>query len=361
MNKREFLRILGLGTLGLTSGSLFLNRCTKTKAPAKNWAWISANRYSSPDEWKRIFERMKKHGIDAALVLAGKETIETILPIGKQTDIEMHNWIITLECRDEEIIKNHPDWFTINRNGVSSLEKPPYVPSYKWLCPSQKEVQEYVQSIVSELADFDDLKGIHLDYIRHPDVILPIGIQPRYNLVQDKEYPEFDFCYCPVCRELFKEKEGIDPLELEEPTSSAAWGQFRYDSITNLVNQLSVVAHQKNKMLTAAVFPSPAIARRMVHQDWPRWHVDAVLPMMYHKYYNENVEWIEKVTREGVESLSSNTKLYSGLHISMLTPGELAKATEFAFEGGANGIVLFTATAMTDEHWESLDRVLHNT
>jgi hypothetical protein len=81
---------------------------------------------------------------------------------------------------------------------------------------------------------------------------------------------------------------------------------------------------------------------------------------MYHKYYNENVEWIKTVTREGVDSLSSNTKLYSGLHISMLTPGELAKATEFAFEGGANGIVLFTATAMTDEHWESLDSVLHN-
>ena len=357
MNRRESIRMLGLSTLGLVSGSIF-NRCTKGRTPAKNWAWMHSNRYTSPDEWKQMFAKMKTHGIDAALVLGAKEIIEEVLPIAKQADIEMHNWIITLQCRNDEIFNNHPDWFTVNRNGESSLNKPPYVPYYKWLCPSRVEVQETVKSIVSELADFDDLKGIHLDYIRHSDVILPIGIQPKYDLVQDKEYPEFDFCYCPVCRDMFKDKEGIDPLDLPDPATHAAWRRFRYDSVTNLVNQLSVVAHKKGKMLTAAVFPSPDIARKLVRQDWPRWQLDAVLPMMYHQYYNEDVEWIGKVTREGVESLSTNIRLYSGFHISMLSPEELVRATNYATEGGANGIVLFTAEAMTDEHWKRLGSIL---
>ena len=79
--------------------------------------------------------------------------------------------------------------------------------------------------------------------------------------------------------------------------------------------------------------------------------------MMYHKYYNENVQWIKKITLEGTQSLSPKTPLYSGLHIAMLTPDELVQAREFALEGGAKGIVLFTAEAMTDEHWRSLKMI----
>ncbi len=354
MDRREYLRILGLSTLGLTGGSLYFNRCTSDKSAIKNWAWMHARRYPAPDDWKRKFATMKQHGFDAALILADRTTLEKILPLGKEAGVEIHNWIITLQCRKEEIIDDHPDWFTVSRQGDSSIHKPPYVPYYKWFCPSHVEVQEYVKDVVSDLADLDDLKGIHLDYVRHSDVILPIGIQPRYDLVQDKEYPEFDICYCSVCREMFKEQEGIDPMEISDPADHQAWLQFRYEGVTRLVNQLSVVTHEKEKMLTAAVFPSPNIARRLVRQDWPHWKLDAVLPMMYHKYYNENVHWIKKITLEGTQSLSPKTPLYSGLHIAMLTPDELVQAREFALEGGAKGIVLFTAEAMTDAHWNKL-------
>ena len=82
--------------------------------------------------------------------------------------------------------------------------------------------------------------------------------------------------------------------------------------------------------------------------------------MMYHKYYNEDVEWIKRVTREGVEALGSKAPLYSGLHISMLTPEELARATRLAYEGGASGVCLFTATAMSNEHWTTLRSTLES-
>ena len=358
MNRQEFLRVLGLATLGLASGSFFNYGCKERKAFQKNWAWMSSKHFTSPEEWKRIFAKMKKHGIDAALIKAEKETLKKIVPIGIQEDIEIHSWIFTLLCDKKEIIENHPDWYTINRNGISSREHPPYVDYYKWLCPSHHEVQEYLKGIVSELAELEGLKGIHLDYVRYPDVILPIGMQPKYNLVQDKEYPQFDFCYCSVCRKEFKGLHGVDPLELPDPPSNAAWRQFRYDSVTKLVNQLVDVAHKKSKMLTAAVFPTPDIARKLVRQDWPSWHIDSVMPMIYHKFYNKSVEWIREATHEGVKALNPSTKLYSGLFIPALNPADLTRAVEFAFEGGAKGIVLFNVEAMTDAHWKRLGRVL---
>jgi uncharacterized lipoprotein YddW (UPF0748 family) len=254
-------------------------------------------------------------------------------------------------------MQEHPDWFSISRNGESSLEKPPYIKQYKWLCPTTPAVREYMVNRVTDLAKSEGLAGVHLDYIRYPDVILPIGIQPKYNLVQDKEYPEFDFCYCSVCRESFKKQEGIDPLELTDPPSSEAWKKFRYNSLTELVNQCCQAVHQQGKLITAAVFPSPDIARTIVRQDWPKWDMDAILPMMYHEYYNEGIDWIKKVTEEGKRELPAHITLHSGLFVGWLDPEKLPLAVEGALQGGADGIVLFTGGAMSDEHWRALKKV----
>jgi hypothetical protein len=48
-----------------------------------------------------------------------------------------------------------------------------------------------------------------------PDVILPVSLWKNYGIEQKEELPEYDYCYCDVCRELFKAKTGQDPLELK--------------------------------------------------------------------------------------------------------------------------------------------------
>lgn len=320
---------------------------------------MSGRKDVTKEDWIKTFSTLRSHHIDAVLIYGDKkEDILSLIPLANREGLEIHHWFRSLECVDEEIMNEHPDWFTVSRNGDSSLDKPPYIPQYKWLCPTKPEVREYMVNRVSDSAETDGLTGVHLDYIRYIDVILPVGLQAKYNLVQDKEYPEYDFCYCPTCREAFKEKEGIDPFDLPDPTKSEAWRQFRYDSLTQLVNRCAEAVHKKNKKITAAVFPSPDIARRLVRQDWPKWNLDGVLPMMYHKYYNEGVDWIKKVTAEGKKELPANIPLYSGLHIAMLKPAELPFAVTNALKGGADGIVLFTGWAMTDEHWKQLIKVI---
>jgi hypothetical protein len=37
-----------------------------------------------------------------------------------------------------------------------------------------------------------------LDYVRYPDVILGADLQPKYNIVQDTELPEYDYGYHPI-------------------------------------------------------------------------------------------------------------------------------------------------------------------
>ena len=330
----------------------------------KNWTWITTDLKTTDDEWKRKFAQWRESGVDAVLPevfgsraafhasthlpVAG-EWLERILPIAKSEGLEVHAWMWTMPCNIEDVQKNHPDWFNVSRNGVSSLEKPPYVPYYKFLCPSRPDVHEFLQKRVSELAQYDELDGIHLDYIRHPDVILAAELQPRYGIVQDREYPEYDYCYCEVCRRDFKQKSGIDPLELEDPSAWEEWRQFRYDLITNIVNtKLVPIGRKHNKAMTAAVFPN----WEHVRQEWRAWNLDGVLPMLYHSFYGEDITWIGEQVERGIGSLKKRIPLYSGLFVPRLTPDDLSGAISASFRGGASGISLFSAGAMSDEHWE---------
>ncbi len=79
---------------------------------------------------------------------------------------------------------------------------------YRFMCSRHPEVQDFVRQNVAELASREGLAGVHLDYIRLPDAILAIGLQPKYNIVQDKEYPAYDYCYCDRCRADLRPKQG---------------------------------------------------------------------------------------------------------------------------------------------------------
>ena len=359
MNRKSFLKQTGLATLGLYGAANLLipfkSKGNSMHRISKNWAWIT-DEEGTVDDWKRRLETFKKAGFDAILP---QNRFDTIIPAAEANDIEVHAWLVSLQrSSDGQVQKEHPEWFNINRNGESSLEKPAYVEYYKWLCPSREQVHDYMISQAEQILQYSEIKSVHLDYIRYPDVILPIQLQPKYNIVQDKEYPEYDYCYCRVCREKFKDKHGIDPMEIEDPASHKEWLQYRYDQVTTLVNKLALRVHQENRMLTAAVFPTPEIARTLVRQNWPDWDLDAVLPMMYHNFYHKNVEWIGRAVKECRRELPKTTPLYSGIFVPEMDEVEIAQAFEFAMEAGADGISLFTDTAMTDAHWEHVRRVI---
>ena len=340
----------------LTILFVFPNFClsefsTSTIESAKFYVWMGEGKNHSDDYLERQFKKLREAGVDGVMYMCSAERYPGIIEIADQAGLEIHAWQVVLNCREKDVMENHKGWFTINGRGESSLDYPPYVGYYKWLCPSNEYVQEYIEIKVSRLAGIEGLESIHLDYIRHSDVILPIGLWKKYNLMMDREYPEFDFCYCDVCLREFKTQTGIDPSKFEDPSLNKEWEQYRCDSITRLVNRLVEVVHQKGKLVTAAVFPTPAIAKKLVRQDWINWKLDMVYPMVYHNFYEKNVGWIKEAVHEGVEALNAKAPLISGLYIPSLDPDELGEAIAFSFEAGAAGICLFGYEGMNAEHW----------
>ncbi len=357
MNRKQFLQLLSTGTIALGAGSLSagpLYGYSTARWPRKNWVWVNGD-FSSMEPWRARFDDWRAAGIDAILAHAGEvKTLERIIPAARAAGLETHAWIRTMMRRGME--EEHPEWYAVNRKGESTATHPPYVDYYRFLCPSREPVRRHIAEHVARLAAIDGLSSVHLDYIRYPDVILPRDLWEQYDLVQDREHPQFDYCYCDECRRQFNEQTGADPTTLADPPTNAAWLQFRYDSITRVVNELAEVVHSADKRVTAAVFPTPDIARSLVRQDWARWNVDALLPMLYHSFYREPVDWIEEGTRQGVAALDGRIPLYAGLYIPELDPDELAQAVRAALAGGASGVALFESKAPTEAHWQAFAR-----
>ena len=359
------LKILGLGIQGAFV-SLGCIGCIAggSKGRLKNWAWVHplelSGKTDAEGEWEKFLTDLKEWGVDSVLLLVReKSIIDKVLPMALKTGLELHAWIITMEYPDKATMKEHPSWYVVNGRGESCIDKPPYIDDYRWLCPSNPEVIDFTKSRISELCAYDELAGVHLDYIRYPDVILAPAHRIKYEIPQDELiHPQFDYCYCDICRNRFKQISGLDPLQISDQDTNEAWREFRHSSLTNIVNELYGLVHKSNKILSAAVFPTPGLSKLRVRQDWVNWKLDYVMPMIYQKYESKPVEWIETAVREGAEALAGKIPLLSGLHLYQLSPGELGLATRLSLDAGASGIVFFTGNKMDEDYWQQVKNII---
>ncbi|RCW37611.1 hypothetical protein [Marinilabilia salmonicolor] len=344
--------------------------CNSSREKIPVHAWMGGPGEATDQELAQQFSDLKNKGIDALMYNGGHDpaTYHRVGKIAKEAGLEFHAWVPTMVQGYSE--KLDSSWYAVNGKGESALTDPAYVPYYTFLCPEREEVYQFLEDLYVSIAKVEEIDGVHLDYIRFPDVILARGLWDKYDLVMDREYPQFDYCYCDSCTSRFKAETGIDIKEVEDPSAVAEWKQFRYDLITKIVNRLADAVHQEGKEISAAVFPGPhSVAQKIVRQEWNKWNLDAFYPMNYNDFYLEDVNWIGEVTKEGVTATKDKGKLFSGLFIRPelpendqpsdpelhgLTPEQLEEAIRLSVQNGATGVCLFTPGRMTDEHWEAL-------
>jgi len=324
--------------------------CTaQKKEPVKKdypmfWTWLD---YRPTMNFDSVCVVLKETGIDGIMLNAsGPDDYRKAIPIAHKHGIEVYAWLWTmnLEHDRERIIKEHPDWFSVNREGKSLLEEKAYVDYYKFMCPALPEVREYIKNKIKAYCEVEGLNGISIDYHRFVDVILPTTLWPNYGIVQDREYPEWDYGYHPAMIELFQSEYGYDPREQEDPSTDEKWLQFRCDQITEVANEIAEVVHSYGKVMAASPFPTPAMSRKMVRQDWGKWNLDIVFPMVYHNFYTGDVSFISDCTIENVRDKNPNTTLYCGM---MATNGQMMfDCMDEALNNGAEGISIFTVNTL---------------
>lgn len=361
----------------LLSISLIIFVACASPTPAfKVFGWEGAPSGGfDPDSLAIQMKTLKSRGVNGLFYNTGfdVQNARAAARAAKAEGIEFYTWVPTLIQRGEAIDSS---WYIVSREGFSAIEKPAYAGYYTFLCPNRTEVYDYISEKYLALAAIEEVDGIHLDYIRFPDVILARGLWEKYGLTMDQEYAPYDYCYCDKCVGDFMAQTSIDVRSLGDSAQfNEQWRQFRYDVVTKFVNRLADDIHKVGKKITAAVFPGPSTSKKLVRQEWNKWNLDIVAPMNYNDFYLESPEWVGTVTAEEVASVDGRMEVLSGLFICGqpekrdsikdpeghgLIPSQMASTIEDVKAAGAAGICLFMPNRTTDEHWAAMNSVIGN-
>ncbi len=277
--------------------------------------------------------------------------------------MELHAWtlnnMVSTKTYSPEFLQAHRDWLAVNRNGQTGLEFPLWG-RQTWWCPnSQGYLEHYLSYWVPMLLEAG-ADGLHLDFIRYPD----IWDYEDGLAIERPEVPDYSFCYCPTCRRMFRESSGVDPLDVPlDPDSDLyqEWRRWRMDSI---VREVRAIKQRLDPQLTlsAAVFPTPDIARTVVLQDWPSFadQLDFLCTMIYHqKQWGRPITWVKQATEEGLAEMRGKCGYVAGFGypIRQTTADELRTGILCAKEAGADGAVIFSYPGMSPEQKAAITEV----
>jgi hypothetical protein len=337
MNRLKYLVLL------FAFAGIFTCSCKKNEKVSGYpmfWTWLD---YRPGMNFDSVCAIMNETGIDGVLLNAPTpDDYRVAIPVAKKHRIEVYAWLWTMNLEHDRdvIVREHPEWLSVNRKGESLADSKAYVDYYKFMCPALPEVRDFIRKKIIAYCEIPGLKGIAIDYHRFVDVILPTTLWSRYGIVQDKEYPEFDYGYHPAMIKLFREKYGYDPRDQADPSADEKWSQFRCDKITEVANEIAGVVHSYGKVMAASPFPTPAMASKMVRQDWGKWNLDIVFPMVYHNFYTGDISFISDCTIENVRDKNPMTTLYCGM--TGTNSPVMFKCMDEALKNGAKGIAIFT-------------------
>ena len=310
------------------------------------YLWVHGNTKRSETEWSARFRSYAEAGIGTVIIDGSAERLAELTPLARREGLRVFAWLWALNRPGDETALKHPGWYAVNAEGKSChlSQHRPFVEYYQFLCPNNADVKQHLLEQVRILAAIPGLSGIQADYMRLPDVELPRALWSKYGLDMSTPSPEFDYCYCSTCRQKFST--GSQP--------AGDWKEFRLQSVAELFNTLAAEIRRHGLIAACAVFPSPELAARMVHQDWSRFQADLVLPMTYHHFYGKQAEWIIETTKRATEQTQRRIPLAPAIHLPDVPAEELPNLLAALRAAGVPGIALFSDEEITPEHLKAL-------
>ena len=238
-----------------------------------------------PGDWNRTCQVLKENGIsDLFLCVGGAgfshyrssvlpasriyqeqgDQLAACLAAAKPRGLRVHAWFFcfcTEQCTEDRMaVFRNKGWLLSGEDGHER----------HWLDPSVPEVRALLVQAARELATRYNVDGIHLDFVRYPDLVGCLGptVRKRFEAATGQKYPDW-------------------PAEMKGGPVRQALIRWRCDRVTDLVSEMRSMLQREGqeKLLTAAVYGKYPSCVDAVGQDWEAWLrtglVDYLLPMDY--------------------------------------------------------------------------------
>ena len=331
----------------------------ETHAVENRAVWYRASE-KSDDEVLATVERMKELNINALYLESwynGRFTgfsdneliahttangeydvLEGFVRIGHENGIEVHAWVEnffigTVEAQEQanQALSRHFEgrWL-MDRKGKNTFYYGNSNTNFIFLNPYDREVRSFLLDFYREIITKYDVDGIHLDYIRFPEL----------------NYGEDDFGYNGDIVSAWQKQENTtaDPATLTGGALYDSWVLFRQEIINSFVAEISGMLREvkPSVSLSAAVYPQVSVVKGQIFQDCKNWvengYVDELYSMSYgedNRYVSENAAMFAGLTGDkcfystGISGFGETTQENFALQMAEV------------FSAGADGVAIF--------------------
>ena len=225
--------------------------------------------------------------------------------------LRVHAWVNVLSLSsnaDAPILRDlGPAAAAVDQKGRSVLDYPGFeVPEpdrryYRmgtpalWLDPAASGVADRLTATFAELVQrYPELDGLHLDYIRYPDV-LPFSPGTRFGV-------GLSFGFGEGSRARFEAESGLRAPFGSSIANGNRWDDWRRSQLTRLVRGIAAAARSLRPEVTvsAAVLADAERAYLVDFQDWLGWLDEGLLDFAVPMLYTRD----QRLLRYGVEEMS---------------------------------------------------------
>ena len=284
----------------------------------------------------------------------GVDSLALLLEKAHQAGLRVHAWVNVLSLarnREAPILKRLGEQAVLaDRWGRSLLDYPDYEVPFPerrtlrmgtpgiYLDPALPGLAEELASTYAELlARYPTLDGLHLDYIRYPDV-LPFSPGSRFGV-------GLDFGYGAASRERFLAETGKTAPFGDSLGNANLWDEWRRARTTAVVEQIARKARalKPDLEISAAVWMYANRAYLALGQDWRGWLEEGLLDFAVPMTYTLD----DRLLRYQVEhfaGLAQGEKIWPGLGIWLFSsdPQRALEQLRIVRESGVSGEALFS-------------------
>jgi uncharacterized lipoprotein YddW (UPF0748 family) len=269
--------------------------------------------------------RFRVHAWVNVLSLARNPDAPIVSELGRdavQTDRQGRS---LLDYPDYEIPQPDRSWYRMGTPGV-------------YLDPAAPGVAERLAATFAELlARYPGFEGLHLDYIRYPDV-LPFVPGSRFGVGHD-------FGYGAATRERFQAETGQEAPFGERTGPANTWDEWRREKLTALVRNVATTARtaRPGLQLSAAVWAYADRGYLSLGQDWRRWLEEGLLDFAVPMAYTLD-DRLLRYQAETFAGLPQGDRIWIGLGTWLFAerPERALAQIEIVRAAGAGGVALFS-------------------
>lgn len=345
--------------------------------------WIRPSE-TSPEAIVRALDKIKSSGIDNVFLetyfhgltifpsstmasyhfdnqndkFAGFDPLKVWIEEAHKRNMKVHIWFETFYVGNDNpkfypksILAVHPEWGNKTKRDFDSLSPVPSLSEHSgyFLDPANPDVQQFLESLITEIIHNYHPDGINLDYIRYPQ-----SIAAKFS-----GYDLSNWGYTEYARNEFKKNYGKDPIDISyDDPLWPLWAKYRQDKVTSFVLRISKLTKQNKMMLTAVIFPDRSKALELKQQDWRTWsvlgYVDGFTPLLL----TCDAKTANLMLQDVVKNKCKNTKLYAGLFITFMdgSSEDLLRQIHETRKLNANGVIMFDYAHFAEKYADTLTK-----